>query len=93
MTDIYEVSKLGKDLDLQEAESEFFGLVYFSSTGISLLKSSYNRLMTSGKSSNSFIDIMNFMIDEKIKIVCNEFSGGWIELHTENDFKLAEKEI
>ena len=93
MTDIYEVSKLGKDLDLQEAESEFFGLVYFSSTGISLLKSSYNRLMTSGKSSNSFIDIMNFMIDEKIKIVCNEFSGGWIELHTANDFKLAEKEI
>ena len=93
MTDIYEISKLGKDLDLEEAESEFFGLVYFSSTGLSLLKSSYNHLMASGKSSNSFIDIMNFMIDKKIKIVCNEFYGGWIELHTENDFKLAEKEI
>ena len=93
MTDIYEISKLGKDLDLEEAESEFFGLVYLSSTGISLLKSSYERLMASGKRSNSFIDIMNFMIDEKIKIVCNEFNGGWIELHTDNDFKLAEKEL
>lgn len=93
MTDIYEISKLGKDLNLEEAESEFFGLVYFSSTGISLLKSSYDRLMASGKRSNSFIDIMNFMIDEKIKIVCNEFNGGWIELHTDNDFKLAEKEL
>ena len=28
-----------------------------------------------------------------IKIVCNEFNGGWIELHTENDFKLAEEEL
>ena len=33
------------------------------------------------------------MIQREIKVFCNEFDGGWIELHTENDFELAEKEL
>jgi len=46
-----------------------------------------------GNKSRFFIDILNFMIQREIKVFCNEFDGGWIELHTENDFELAEKEL
>tara|TARA_Y100001936_G_C15646358_1_gene444133 strand:- start:167 stop:613 length:447 start_codon:yes stop_codon:yes gene_type:complete len=93
LTDIYEISNLGKDLDINDAQSEFFGLTYFSTNGISLLKSSYEEIKNSDENANSLVDILNFMIRKEIKIVCNEFNGGWIELHTENDFKLAEEEL
>ena len=93
LTDIYEISNLGKDLNLNDAQSEFFGLAYFSTEGISLLKSSYGEIKISEENANSLVDILNFMIKKGIKIVCNEFNGGWIELHTENDFKLAEEEL
>ena len=33
------------------------------------------------------------VFQREIKVFCNEFDGGWIELHTENDFELAEKEL
>ena len=93
LTDIYEISNLGKDLNIDDAQSEFFGLAYFSANGISLLKSSYEEIKNSDENANSLVDILNFMIRKEIKIVCNEFNGGWIELHTENDFKLAEEEL
>ena len=93
LTDIYEISNLGKDLNIDDAQSEFFGLTYFSTSGISLLKSSYEEISKTEENANSLVDILNFMIRKKINIVCNEFNGGWIELHTENDFKLAEKEL
>ena len=93
LTDIYEISNLGKDLNIDDAQSEFFGLAYFSANGIYLLKSSYEEIKNSDENANSLVDILNFMIRKEIKIVCNEFNGGWIELHTENDFKLAEEEL
>ena len=93
LTDIYEISNLGKDLNIDDAQSEFFGLAYLSANGISLLKSSYEEIKNSDENANSLVDILNFMIRKEIKIVCNEFNGGWIELHTENDFKLAEEEL
>lgn len=93
LTDIYEISNLGKDLNIDDAQSEFFGLAYFSANGNSLLKSSYEEIKNSDENANSLVDILNFMIRKEIKIVCNEFNGGWIELHTENDFKLAEEEL
>ena len=34
MTDTFEVKKLGKDLNLEESQSEFFGLAFFSKEGI-----------------------------------------------------------
>ena len=92
MTDTFEVKKVSKNLNLEEAQSEFFGLAYFSSEGIINLKSCYQEIKE-GNKSRFFIDILNFMIQREIKVFCNEFDGGWIELHTENDFKLAEKEL
>ena len=90
MTNIFEVKEISKNLNLTDAHSEFFGLIYFSKNGMSILKSCYEEIP---KNSTSLIDIVNFMINKNIKIVCNEFDGGWIELHNENDFKLAEKEL
>ena len=92
MTDTFEVKKVSKNLNLEEAQSEFFGLAYFSSEGIVNLKSCYQEIKE-GNKSRFFIDILNFMIQREIKVFCNEFDGGWIELHTENDFELAEKEL
>ena len=92
MTDTFEVKKVSKNLNLEEAQSEFFGLAYFSSEGIVNLKSCYQEIKE-GNKSRFFIDIINFMIQREIKVFCNEFDGGWIELHTENDFELAEKEL
>jgi len=92
MTDTFEVKKVSKNLNLEEAQSEFFGLAYFSSEGIINLKSCYQEIKE-GNKSRFFIDILNFMIQREIKVFCNEFDGGWIELHTENDFELAEKEL
>ena len=92
MTDTFEVKKVSKNLNLEEAQSEFFGLAYFSSEGIINLKSCYQEIKE-GNKSRFFIDILNFMIQREIKVFCIEFDGGWIELHTENDFELAEKEL
>ena len=92
MTDTFEVKKVSKNLNLEEAQSEFFGLAYFSAEGIINLKSCYQEIKEDNKS-RLFIDILNFMIQKKIKVFCNEFDGGWIELHTSNDFELAEKEL
>ena len=92
MTDTFEVKKISKNLNIEEAQSEFFGLAYFSKNGISELKSCYEEIKKD-KTSSVFIDILNFMVKKEIKVSCNEFDGGWIELHTENDFKLAEKEL
>ena len=92
MTDTFEVKKVSKNLNLEEAQSEFFGLAYFSSEGIINLKSCYQEIKE-GNKSRFFIDILNFMIQREIKVFCNEFDGGWIELHTKNDFELAEKEL
>ena len=92
MTDTFEVKKISKNLNIEEAQSEFFGLAYFSKNGISKLKSCYEEIKKD-KTSSVFIDILNFMVKKEIKVSCNEFDGGWIELHTENDFKLAEKEL
>ncbi|MBA4715397.1 MAG: isocitrate lyase/phosphoenolpyruvate mutase family protein [Dehalococcoidia bacterium] len=92
MTDTFEVKKISKNLNIEEAQSEFFGLAYFSKNGISKLKSCYEEIKKD-KTSSVFIDILNFMVKKEIKVSCNEFDGGWIELHTEDDFKLAEKEL
>ncbi|MBO82775.1 MAG: phosphoenolpyruvate mutase [Actinobacteria bacterium] len=93
MTELYQVSKLGKNLGLDNAESEFIGLAFFTSSGIEKLKLSYEKMKITGTSDSSFVDILNFMIDENLEIHCLEFDGGWIELHTKNDFKLADQAI
>tara|TARA_B100000941_G_scaffold241046_1_gene184514 strand:- start:2199 stop:3851 length:1653 start_codon:yes stop_codon:yes gene_type:complete len=92
MKDTFEVKKLGKDLNLEEAQSEFFGLAFFSKDGIKNLKSCYEEIKDDSKY-NLFIDLLNYVMKKGFKVFCNEFDGGWIELHTENDFKLAEKEL
>jgi hypothetical protein len=33
------------------------------------------------------------MIKKGIKINSMEFDGGWIELHTKEDFRMAEEEL
>ena len=93
MSDLHEVKNLGRDLNIDNAESEFFGLAYFSKEGILKLKSSYSEIKEKGRDEKTFIDILNFMINKDFEINCQEFNGGWIELHNENDFKLAEQEL
>jgi phosphoenolpyruvate phosphomutase len=93
MSDLHEVKNLGRDLNIDNAESEFFGLVYFSKEGILKLKSSYSEIKEKNRDEKTFIDILNFMINKDFEINCQEFNGGWIELHNENDFKLAEQEL
>ena len=93
MSDIHEVKNLGRDLNIDSAESEFFGLAYFSKKGIVKLKTSYTEIKENGANNKTFIDILNFIINKDIKVNCQEFNGGWIELHNENDFKLAEQEL
>ena len=93
MSDLHEVKNLGRDLNIDSAESEFFGLAYFSKKGITKLKSSYTEIKENGANNKTFIDILNFIINKDIKVNCQEFNGGWIELHNENDFKLAEQEL
>jgi phosphoenolpyruvate phosphomutase len=92
MTDTFEVKKVSKNLNLEEAQSEFFGLAFFSKKGIINLKSTYEEIKDDSKY-NLFIDLLNYMMKKEFKVFCNEFDGGWIELHTENDFELAEKEL
>ncbi|MEC9451243.1 MAG: isocitrate lyase/phosphoenolpyruvate mutase family protein [Chloroflexota bacterium] len=93
MSELYEVSKLGKNLDLESAEAEFIGVAYFSPKGIKDLKESFSKMNKMGTSEGLLIDILNFMIKEGIKINSMEFDGGWIELHTKDDFKMAEEEL
>tara|TARA_B100001996_G_scaffold377808_1_gene360996 strand:- start:2 stop:1663 length:1662 start_codon:yes stop_codon:yes gene_type:complete len=93
MSELHQISRLGKNLDIESAEAEFIGIVYFSPKGIKDLKQSFSMMSDMGSSEGLLIDLLNFMIKKGIKINSMEFDGGWIELHTKEDFRMAEEEI
>jgi len=93
MSELHQISRLGKNLDIESAEAEFIGIAYFSPKGIKDLKQSFSMMSDMGSSEGLLIDVLNFMIKKGIKINSMEFDGGWIELHTKEDFRMAEEEL
>jgi phosphoenolpyruvate phosphomutase len=87
------LEKIGKELDINDVESEFIGIAYFSSRGLKTLKDNYNNLLKSNRKSINLVDIINYISDEGSSISCLEFDGGWIEIHNAKDLEVANKEL
>ena len=87
------LDKIGKDLNINEVESEFIGIAYFSANGLEILKNSYKQIINSNNKSTNLVDIIRFISDQGNSISCLEFDGGWIEIHNSDDLILAKNEL
>jgi choline kinase len=87
------LEKIGNDLDINEVESEFIGIAYFSSNGVEILKNSYKQLISSNKKSTNLVDMISYISEQGNSISCLEFDGGWIEIHNSEDLKTAKDEL
>jgi NDP-sugar pyrophosphorylase family protein len=94
-----EVIKIGKNISPDEMTHEFIGIAKFSKEGARKLIQIYEDLVENHEgrfheSDNldmaSDTDILQELIDRGIKVSIYETNGGWIEIHTEKDIKIAE---
>jgi len=101
-TTMNEVSRIGKNIDKDEADYEFIGIAYFSPEGANILKKVYDdcKQHCRGKfhEAESFdragiTDILQEIIDRGFTINALEIYKGWMEIHNPVDVEIAEKEI
>jgi choline kinase len=101
-TTINEVTRIGKNIEKDEADYEFIGIAYFSSEGANTLKKIYDdcKLQGTGKfhEAESFdkatiTDIIQEIINRGFTVNALEVYKGWMEIHNPKDVEIAEKEI
>lgn len=84
---------VSKGMNLEEANFEFIGLAYFSKKGIDVLKKSYFRIKEKCSSDSiirvDFFDVIRDMIDNGAVVSGLEVNGGWIEIRSLENYKLA----
>lgn len=87
------IIKIGKNLDTKEANFEFIGLSFFSQKGIDILKQTYyekKKREALGLNINTdFLAIIQAIIDSGFAVFGMEVNGGWIEIRSFDNYKLA----
>lgn len=86
------VSEIGKKTkDLKDIESQYIGLISFSSKGTEILKKWFSE---SYKDENIFLtDMLNEMAQSGIKIYPHKINNGWLEIDNLKDLEIAKKRI
>lgn len=96
-----EIVRIGKQVPLDTADSEFIGVAYFSEDGAKALQQMYFDLVKQQKGefhesplfeSASFTDMIQELSDRGFPIHGLEVHQGWREIHTHEDVRLAETE-
>ena len=96
-----ELVRIGKQVHLDSADSEFIGVAYFSENGARALRETYEDLVkkedtsfheSSAFKDASFNDIFQELADRGYPIHGLEVHQGWREIHTRKDLRLAEAE-
>ena len=83
--------------DINEIQGQYIGLMKFNKSGLQILKSKYKEALLKNKINSKNLkqaymtDVFQKMIDDNIKIKAVKIRGGWLEIDTINDIKVAEK--
>jgi len=98
-----EVTKIGKNIDKDEADFEFIGIAYFSEKGAEILKEVYDDCRekdikngfheTETFNEAGVTDIIQEIIDRGFVVNALQVYKGWIEIHNGKDKDLAEEMI
>ncbi len=98
-----EITKIGKNLDRNDADFEFVGIAYFSEKGADILKKVYddckekcaNKKFHEAESFDraGITDVIQEIIDRGFMVNALQVYKGWIEIHNKKDKKIAEEMI
>ena len=102
-TKMIEITKIGKNIDKDNADFEFIGIAYFSEKGAEILKKVYDdskekyatRKFNEAKSFDraGVTDIIQEIIDRGFTVNAQEVYKGWIEIHNKKDKRIADEMI
>jgi phosphoenolpyruvate phosphomutase len=102
-TKMIEITKIGKNIEKDDADFEFIGIGLFSEKGAEILKKVYDDCLEkySNKKfheADSFekagvTDIIQEIIDRNFTVNALQIYKGWIEIHNVKDKKIAEEMI
>ena len=97
-----EVTRIGKKIDKNKADFEFFGIAYFSEKGAETIRKVYKDCLENAKGpfheADSFdmasvTDLIQEAIDREFTVNALEVYKGWIDIHNPIDVEIAEKQI
>ncbi len=81
------VKKIGKKIPEEEGSCEFVGIAMLSRKGMQLLMDEY-RIFGPARTL-SFADFIQHLVDKNHEVRMYEVAGGWMEIHTFEDYKNA----
>ena len=99
---VVELVRIGKDVGLERADSEFIGMAYFSEEGAAALQATFDDRMAGGDGhfheAPSFqqagiTDMVQELMDRGFPVHGLEIRQGWREIHTQRDVEIAEAEM
>jgi phosphoenolpyruvate phosphomutase len=102
-TKMIEITKIGKNIDKNEADFEFVGIAFFTEKGAEILKKVYDDCKEKYSKekfheAKSFekagvTDIIQEIIERGFTVNALQVYKGWIEIHNKKDKKIAEEMI
>ena len=99
---VTELMRIGKNIELDQADYEFIGMAYFSEEGARTLLAVYEDCLSKAEGqfheASSFhqadiTDMLQELIDRGLSVHGIEVSKGWREIHTREDVEIAETEM
>ena len=100
--ELTQLVSIGKNIDIENADSEFIGMGYFSAKGVEALVRTYEDFVGKGKGvfheSASFemasiTDMIQELIRRGFPVHGLGVTQGWMEIHTNQDIEIAESEL
>ena len=99
--DNHNLIKTGKNIDLQQTNAEFIGMLKINSEGAEIFKKFYRTAKTQYSDSMFFsahsfrqayiTDFLNYLVYNNIAVNCLIIEGGWMEIDTPQDYNNAQK--
>ena len=99
---VFDLVRVGKDIEIQRADYEFIGMAYFSQEGARILRETYDDCAknavgpfheASSFEMASITDMLQELIDRGFPMHGMEVSKGWMEIHRPEDVRIAEAEL
>ncbi len=97
-----DVVRMGKNIELEQADYEFIGMAYFSQEGARKLADVYRERVAESRGgfheADSFkragiTDILQELIERGFLVEGLEVRKGWLEIHNREDVEVAESEL